>query len=142
MENCTGRLDFLFFVLYNTDKSKFEMLKRLSKQDECININIFLSYLLTFLYLPVVGYYRAVKETVEKTVEDVHENAPLVPSETNEDVVKAPAEAEEDKKQPESEKSETAATEKTEELPLENGKEEAEVVCAEEKPAEPEVVGE
>lgn len=46
---------FYFLFLYNTDKSKFEMLKRLSKQDECININIsFFSYLFTYLLLGII----------------------------------------------------------------------------------------
>ena len=76
-----------------------------------------------------VGYYSEVTEAVEKVVEDVHENAPVVPEEEAAEEVKAPAE-EEAPKQPE-----TAAPE-PEELPVENGKE-AEV-SAEEK-AEPEV---
>ena len=122
---------FLIFVLFNTEKSKFEMLKRLSKQDECININIFFfSYLLFVVYI-----YSEVKEAVEKVVEDVHENAPLVPTEAVEEV-KAPAAAvEEEPKKPETaEKTETDATEKkTEDLPaVENGNGEAEVVSAEE----------
>lgn len=105
------------------------MLKRLSKQDECININIFFSHILLF----VVYIYSEVKE-VEKVVEDVHENAPLVPTEAVEEV-KAPAVVEEEPKKPETtEKTETDATEKkTEELPpVENGNGEAEVVSADE----------
>jgi hypothetical protein len=84
---------------------------------------------------PVTTEAVEVKEAVEKVVEDVHENAPLVPTEAVEEV-KAPAAAveEEPKKTETAEKTETEATEKkTEDLPpVENGNGEAEVVSAEE----------